>query len=136
MWTIIPRHLPNHCSVRHPVRSARCIGPIQIEVFRMRPEGVPQIRRLEWIVKMVREGRLELPLCRQSWILSPVRLPVPPLSHASSRNNLFLRSRRQSAGAPDLAKYYKIHDRKTKICHSMFRGWKLTDPAHQFSATV
>lgn len=46
----------------------------------MRPEGVPQIRRLEWIVKMVREGRLELPLCRQSWILSPVRLPIPPLS--------------------------------------------------------
>ena len=30
---------------------------------------------------MVREGRLELPLCRQSWILSPVRLPIPPLSH-------------------------------------------------------
>jgi N-acetylmuramoyl-L-alanine amidase len=29
---------------------------------------------------MVREGRLELPLCRQSWILSPVRLPIPPLS--------------------------------------------------------
>ena len=29
---------------------------------------------------MVREGRLELPFCRQSWILSPVRLPVPPLS--------------------------------------------------------
>jgi hypothetical protein len=29
---------------------------------------------------MVREGRLELPICRQSWILSPVRLPVPPLS--------------------------------------------------------
>jgi N-acetylmuramoyl-L-alanine amidase len=29
----------------------------------------------------VREGRLELPLCRQSWILSPVRLPIPPLSH-------------------------------------------------------
>ena len=30
---------------------------------------------------LVREGRLELPLCRQSWILSPVRLPIPPLSH-------------------------------------------------------
>jgi N-acetylmuramoyl-L-alanine amidase len=30
---------------------------------------------------MVREGRLELPLCHQSWILSPVRLPIPPLSH-------------------------------------------------------
>ena len=29
---------------------------------------------------MVREGRLELPFCYQSWILSPVRLPVPPLS--------------------------------------------------------
>ena len=33
------------------------------------------------MVRMVREGRLELPLCRQSWILSPVRLPIPPLSH-------------------------------------------------------
>jgi N-acetylmuramoyl-L-alanine amidase len=33
---------------------------------------------------MVREGRLELPLCRQSWILSPVRLPIPPLSHEKS----------------------------------------------------
>ena len=30
---------------------------------------------------MVREGRLELPFCKQSWILSPVRLPIPPLSH-------------------------------------------------------
>ena len=30
---------------------------------------------------MVREGRLELPLRRRSWILSPVRLPIPPLSH-------------------------------------------------------
>ena len=29
---------------------------------------------------VVREGRLELPLCLQSWILSPVRLPIPPLS--------------------------------------------------------
>ena len=37
---------------------------------------------------MVREGRLELPLCRQSWILSPVRLPIPPLSH--TRLTLYL----------------------------------------------
>ena len=28
----------------------------------------------------MREGRLELPLCLQNWILSPVRLPIPPLS--------------------------------------------------------
>ena len=39
--------------------------------------------------KMVREGRLELPLCCQSWILSPVRLPIPPLSHQSGENRSF-----------------------------------------------
>ena len=37
--------------------------------------------------EMVREGRLELPLCRQSWILSPVRLPIPPLSHIQNTEN-------------------------------------------------
>ena len=37
--------------------------------------------------RMVREGRLELPLCRQSWILSPVRLPIPPLSHTQNTVN-------------------------------------------------
>ena len=28
--------------------------------------------------KMVRAGRLELPLCHQNWILNPARLPIPP----------------------------------------------------------
>ena len=44
---------------------------------------VPGVAHLQALLKrsdMVREGRLELPLCRQSWILSPVRLPIPPLS--------------------------------------------------------
>ena len=35
------------------------------------------------VLKVVREGRLELPICCQSWILSPVRLPISPLSHGN-----------------------------------------------------
>ena len=38
--------------------------------------------------QMVREGRLELPLCLQSWILSPVRLPIPPLSHLLKKKGI------------------------------------------------
>ena len=39
-------------------------------------------------LKVVREGRLELPLCFQSWILSPVRLPIPPLSHLLKKKGI------------------------------------------------
>ena len=46
----------------------------------------------------MREGRLELPLCRQSWILSPVRLPIPPLSPI----------RKTSPGQPTLLTLYPI----------------------------
>jgi hypothetical protein len=41
-----------------------------------------------FIFIVVREGRLELPLCLQSWILSPVRLPIPPLSHLLKKKEI------------------------------------------------
>ena len=46
---------------------------------------------------MVREGRLELPFRCRSWILSPVRLPVPPLSPESSPRGEPRRGHCQSA---------------------------------------
>ena len=68
---------------------------------------------------LVREGRLELPLCRQSWILSPVRLPVPPLSLYFNKE----------IGACDLSKYTPQDTQN----HDEFRGLNLCPTRLNFS---
>jgi hypothetical protein len=65
------------------IRTAKAARPITMSVVSAPIRRVPGVDHLQALLKLsdvVREGRLELPLCRQSWILSPVRLPIPPLS--------------------------------------------------------
>ena len=65
-------------------------------------DGRSEISRVRWIIGNIRgkycsalrnkvavgyglpEGGLEPPLCRQNRILSPARLPVPPLRHGEA----------------------------------------------------
>ena len=86
------RRLLHAASYGDPARLMRWIVPRLINPFRrsaFMQAALPARNRL-YLLKpvlvrfpgvMVREGRLELPFCCQSWILSPVRLPIPPLSH-------------------------------------------------------
>ena len=45
------------------------------------PQGPEEWTRREWLEKMP-GARLELARCRQRWILSPLRLPIPPSRQA------------------------------------------------------
>ncbi len=64
---------------------------------------------------VVREGRLELPLCRQSWILSPVRLPIPPLSHIFIGRHLFLNKTIVDGAAGSL----RFHTRQSDLADAL-----------------
>ena len=70
-----PRHAPLQTGHRPVCLTLRALTRVRHE-----KGGLDPLERS--LACMVPEARLELARCCQRWILSPLRLPIPPLGHA------------------------------------------------------
>ena len=69
-----PRHAPLQTGHRPVCLTLRALTRVRHEKGGLDPLG-------RSLACMVPEARLELARCCQRWILSPLRLPIPPLGH-------------------------------------------------------